>query len=499
MPHTSLPMLSKSRFVAGLQCHKRLYLDSYERQLATPVGAEQQALFDVGDAVGELARLRYPGGVLIAEDYMHHEDAVARTREVMAGASAPAIFEAAFTEDDIRIRVDVLVRREDGAWDMVEVKSSASAKAQHVDDVAIQLLTLERAGLRIDRCYLAHIDRDYVYAGGAHDPERLFALADLTELARARLDSIPADLHSMRGALGPDTAPDIDIGSHCTNPYACQFIAYCYRDEPEWPVSGLPLIRKKRVDALRADGIRSVLDLPPGEKLSAVQERVRRAIVSGERYVGDGLGRELSGLAAPVHYIDFETVAPALPVYVGTSPFETISFQWSDHVIAADGGSVEHAEFLATGGDDPRDEFARSLIDQLAGAGTIVVYSSYEDTQLKRLQETVPQRAEELQAIRDLPWLDLLKVIRGGYYRREFRGSFSLKAVLPALVPELGYGDLEIQGGATASLIFLETLRGDMPEDERERLRSDLRAYCGRDTQAMVGLVEALRAEAGLA
>lgn len=495
MPHQSLPMLSKSRFVAGLQCHKRLYLESYERELATPVTAEQQALFDTGVAVGELARLRYPGGVLIAEDFMHHEDAVARTREVMAGASAPAIFEAAFTEDDIRIRVDVLVRRDGGAWDLVEVKSSASAKAQHVDDVAIQLLVLERAGLRIDRCYLAHIDRDYVYAGGAHDPEQLFALADLTELARARLDAIPADIEAMRDALRPDAAPDIDIGSHCRQPYDCQFIEYCYQDEPEWPVSSLPRLGKKRVDALRADGIRSVLDLPAGEKLSAVQERVRRAIVTGERYVGDDLGRELDELTAPVHFIDFETVGPTLPVYPGTSPFETIPFQWSDHVVATDGGT-EHAEFLAAGDGDPRDDFAGSLIDQLSGAGTIVVYSSYEDTQLKRLQETLPERAGELQAIRDLSWLDLLKVIRGGYYRREFGGSFSLKAVLPALVPDLGYEDLEIQGGATASLIFLETLRNDMPDDERERLRSALRDYCGRDTEAMVRLVEALRAEA---
>ena len=493
MPRSPLPLLSKSRLLAGLQCHKRLYLECYEHALATPPNRAQQALFEAGTAVGVLARGLYPGGVLVAEEQLHHDRDVERTRSLLDRADVPAIFEAAFTADGVRVRVDILARGAENRWRLIEVKSSASAKAQHINDAAIQLATVERAGLAVERVEIAHIDRDYVYAGGPHDPEGLFALADVTGSARARLAAVPEELAAMRAALAGDAQPAIEIGPHCKKPYRCQFFDFCRAGGPEWSIEQLPSIRGTRVQALRAAGIESIHDLPDGEGLSDLQQRVREVVRSGRPHVGAGLAAELDRIAVPAHFIDFETISPALPVYAGTKPFEVLPFQWSDHVLDGD-GSVTHVEFLADGGEDPRRGFSQSLVEQLAGAATIVVYSGNEEQRLRALAGELPELRGGLEAVLAVPRVDLHRVVRSHYYHRDFRGSFSLKSVLPALVPALGYDDLAVSEGTSASLAFVEAIDADTPPQRRAQLRADLLAYCQRDTEALVRVVEALRA-----
>ncbi|MQC48363.1 MAG: DUF2779 domain-containing protein [Chloroflexi bacterium] len=489
--HDPLPLLSKSRFTAGLQCLKRLYLQCYEPTLATPPDDGQQALFDTGTEIGRLAQGLHPHGVLVAEDYRHHKEAVARTAALMADPDVPAIFEAAFTEDGIRIRVDLLVRDGEG-WALVEVKGSTSVKEQYIDDVAVQLWALAYAGLDIRRAAVAHIDNTYVYPGGEYDPQALFTVADVTAEAQARLATVPDDVARMRLALQQQGAPQIDIGAHCRKPYNCEFMAHCYQGEPENPISDLPNIRSTRVQSLREQGIRSIHDLPTSERLSDIQQRVRASVLSGEPYADVALPDALEALRPPVHFIDFETTAPALPIYPGTRPFETLAFQWSDHVLHPD-GQIEHSEFLADGEHDPREPFAISLIEQLQGAETIAVYSSYEWTQLRALAGSLPHLRTDIERILESHVVDLHPVVRNHYYHPSFHGSFSLKSVLPTLVPEMGYDELEIREGGAASRAFVEMRNPNVPPDERMKIREALLTYCAQDTLAMVRIVEALR------
>lgn len=199
-----------------------------------------------------------------------------------------------------------------------------------------------------------------------------------------------------------------------------------------------------------------------------------------------------------MHFVDFETAAPALSVWPGTRPFETLAFQWSDHVLD-DAGSVTHFEFLADGSEDPRRAFVESLTDRLEGAGTIVVYTGSEGVQLRRLAEAFPDLRGRLDAVRALHWIDLHHVVRTHYYHRDFRGSLSLKSILPVLVPALDYGDLAIREGARAARAFLQTLRPDTPPALRDELRNSLLAYCRRDTDAMLEIVRALTHVSGSA
>ncbi len=493
MTRDQIPLLSKSRFGAGLQCHKRLFLECYSPELADPIDPGQEAIFESGTAVGELARERFPGGRLIEEEYFRHDDALAATKEALADRSVPAIYEAAFTFDGIRVRVDILVRRRGGAFDLVEVKSSTEVRQQHIPDVAIQLYVVEGAGMRVRRAYLLHIDTDYVYEGGPYDVGRLFRLEDVTGEARKFVQSsAPAALADMRQALEQDTAPLIEIGRHCTRPYQCPFYEHCREGTPEHHIEQLPWASAGLLDGLLEADIADIRDIPsdfPG--LSPIQERVRDCVVAGQPHLDPRLRVALGEVTYPLHFLDFETFNPALPVHPGTRPYQVIPFQWSLHV-RDQGGDLRHDSFLAAGDADPREGFTAGLLDVLGSAGTIVAYSSYEQTIIKQLAADLPAYAERLLAL-DTRFLDLLELLRAYYYHPDFHGSYSIKSVLPVLVPEAGYSDLDIRERSQASLAFAQMIAPETGETEKERLREALLSYCQRDTEAMVWIFDALR------
>lgn len=486
------PKLSKSRFMSGLQCHKRLYLECYARELAEATDPYTRAIFDTGARVEALARRRHAGGVLVAEDHLHHEDAIERTRGALADPTVPAVYEAAFTWNDVRIRADILVRVTGDVFDLLEVKSSTSAKPEHEGDVAIQLAVLRGSGVRIRRVGLVHLNRGYVYGGGEYDLARLFACQDLTEVARTRQPEVLAALQSMRGALRGDEPPLIAVGSHCETPYWCPFFEHCHEGLPEDGLARLPKAGARLRERLAAAGIVAVADIPldfPG--LTSLQCRALAAMRSGERFCDPEIRGVLSAVQYPLHFLDFETFMPALPLYAGTRPYDAIPFQWSDHVIHGD-GSLDHREYLHDGAGDPRRPFAESLLESLGESGSIVVYSNYEEHRLADLGAWLPDLASRIASLRPR-LLDLLRVIRRHVYDAGFNGSFSLKSVLPALVPELGYDDLAISDGGLASLAFEESQAASTAPERRTELREQLRAYCGRDTLALVELFRLLR------
>ena len=444
-------LLSKSRFQYGLQCLKRLYLEAYHRELADPVGAGLQAIFDSGTAVGELARRRFPSGRLVEERYLEHAQAVETTKALLADDSIPSLYEAAFTFRGIRTRIDVLRRNGRQGFDLVEVKSTTSVKPEHVTDVAIQLYAAEGCGVRIDRAYLMHINNACVYRGGDHDLEQLFTLADVSDRARAFVaESVPNDLDRMWVALQLGHAPDIAVGRHCTSPYRCSFYGLCHQGEA---------------------GIDRLLSISPS------------------------LASRLGEIAFPAAFLDFETVGPAIPVYVGTRPYQRVPFQWSMHVLDAD-GRLSHASVLNGDAEDPRERFITGLLEAIPSEGSIVAYSPYEKTMMRELAEAFPQHRESLLALCDRV-VDLLKLLRGSYYHPGFNGSYSLKSVLPALVPDMDYADLDVQDGMAASMAYVHMTAADAPASEKASIRQALLAYCERDTEAMVRIYDALLSEAG--
>jgi hypothetical protein len=488
----SIPFLSKSRFMAGLQCHKRLYLELFQPQLADPISEASQAIMDAGTGIGALARGIYPDGVLIEQDYMHHKEAVIQTAELLKDKSIPSLYEAAFMYDDIRIRADILVRVGKNLFDLVEVKSGNSVKSEHIPDTAIQIYVLEGCGLRVRRACVAHLNKEYIYPGGDYDLQELFAVDDVTEKVREILPDVPELLADMRAALSASDPPDIAPGKHCSKPYDCEFCGHCFQVFPEHYVGQLPNARAKLLTALAEAGIDDICDIPDDfDGLNPLQQRVRDCVVNGCVYMGPHLNEELVRIEYPTYFLDFETFNPALPLYVGTHTYQMLPFQWSCHIMDKS-GNVSHEEFLHNGPDDPREPFAESLIDVLNDSGSIIVYSSFEAGQIRGLIRDLPHLSQDLYAVLNGRIVDLLKIVKEHCYHPDFHGKFSIKKVLPALVPELNYSDLEIREGSLASMAYAEMIASDTPAKRRKQIRKNLLAYCERDTEAMVRLYEVL-------
>lgn len=478
--------LSKSRFTSGLQCSKMLWWMVREPDAPELVaGPEQDVFFERGKRVGELARSFVPGGVLI--DLPHHEleRRVAATARALADG-APVIYEASFFEDGIFVAVDILERRRDG-FILIEVKSTLDVKDEHIADVAVQMHVVRRAGLAVKRAQVMHLNRHCRYP----DLSNLFVRTNVTSLTRSALRAVPEQAGAMLAALAGQL-PEVATGLHCTTPYACPFLDRCWPALPEHHVSTLYRMRSSRVEKLVAGGYETLLDLPRNFKASGPAKRQLRSVRSGKVIVERGLRRALAALKPPVAFLDFETVSPAVPVWPGCHPYEQVPVQFSCHRVGPAG--VDHHAWIADGPADPREEFARALIAACAGARTVLAYNApFERRCIDGLIGALPHMEADLTMLSGRI-RDLLSIVRDRVYHPDFLGSFSLKDVLPALMPAFGYADLKIQGGSSASAA-LERLLIDaeaLSTADRQALRRDLLRYCERDTLGMVRLFERL-------
>lgn len=490
------PTLSKSKYLAGCQCVRRVWLTCRAPELAAEPDAAKQAIFDVGHEIGRRAHALFPGGVLVSQPAWEHGQAVARTRALLADPALPAVFEAAFEYDGVRIRADVLERLPGGRFGLREVKASTQVKDVHVDDCAVQQHVLEGCGLRIASIELVHVNREYVREAGGIDWRAFFARTDVTRSVASALPDVRGRVSQFHAVIGAPQAPEIEPSEHCSDPYDCEFWDHCTRQKPADWVFFLPRIGK-RYEALRAAGIERVVDIPDEHPLSEAHGRIREALRTRRPQVEAGLADALGNAGPPAHYLDFETANPAIPLYTGTRPYDMTPFQWSLHTDAGS-GALAHREFLADGAADPRREFAETLVAALAGDDApVLVYSSFENTELTRLAEQFSDLAPALGRIRER-MVDLLPIVRSHVYHPDFAFSFSIKTVAPALAPGLDWEDLgSLADGASASHALAALASGQVAASEREPLRAALRRYCARDTLALARVHAALRALAG--
>ena len=473
--------------MAGLQCHKLLWWkvrEPWAPELEqTP---DHEARSEAGKRVGEVARGYVPGGELVPFKPYEIENKLAATQRAL-GPATRVLYEPGVAASEAYAVVDILERRERG-FGLIEVKSSVDVKAEHIPDVAMQTYTLRHSGMTVERVEVMHLNRQCRYP----DLSNLFVRRDVTPEVEAYLPTVPDAIAAQVAALeGP--LPQVPIGDHCFEPHECPFMKRCW---PEWPadhVSTLYVMRRRALD-LEAKGYRTLHDLPGDLKLNAIQVRQVRAVQAGTLIVEESLAEALVPFQGPLAFLDFETVSPAIPVWNGCRPWDQVPVQFSVHV-QEHGGGYAHHEWLAEGGADPRPAQAERLVAACAEAHAIVAYnSSFERSCVRQLAAAAPGLARELGLI-ELKLVDLLPVVRNHVYHPQFAGSFSLKSVIPALVPEVTYDDLEIRDGAAATLALWRLVFEPEGQSPRERAakRRALLAYCERDSWATVKLLERLR------
>ena len=481
--------LTKSRYLAGLQCSRRLW-----RLVHQPLPEDDQAGSARADAAREMglgARTLFAGGVAI--DDADHAAAVRRTAQLLADPAIPAIFGGAFEHDGARVRVDVLERLRAARWGMRQVKGSTRVKEHHADELALGAHVLNGAGIEPASIEILHVNNSYVHGGGKILWRKFFTRSDESRKVTALLANLPARCVAMRKNLAARAMPHAEPGSHCNTPHRCEFHADCTANKPVDWVINLPRLSARQAGELQALGIEAISKIPADFRLTAKQETVRAATVTGRPYVSADLAKLLRHFAPPACFLDFEAMMPPIPLYAGTRPYQTLPFQWSLHAIDAK-GKLHHREFLAAGDKDPRAEFARTLIDALGQfAGRVIVYSAYEQTRLNELAIAFPDLRAQINEI--IPrLLDLLPIVREAVYLPEFQFSYSIKNVAPALAPGFGYDDLAgIADGMAASDAFVRLASGSVSDpDEIAQTRAALLAYCKRDTLAMVEVHQAL-------
>jgi hypothetical protein len=345
---------------------------------------------------------------------------------------------------------------------------------------------------------VVHVNRGYVRKGPV-DPAKLLTVSDQTAASAKHLAEVDKHLEEMFTVLKRDKVPDIEPGPHCTSPYECPFYDHCNRDPGVGSVEDLPY-GKRVVAQLLAAGIRRLADIPHGKfRLSEAQQAMARSARSGKPDVdAQALRVFLKGLEYPLCYLDFETAASAIPLFDGTRPWQSLPFQVSLHVQARPGGPVKHHSFLAQGKEDPRPELCAAMLAGLGAKGTILAWNvGFERRIVREMGDALPAYRAKLARL-DGRFIDLMEPFKKGWYADyRFRGSASLKSVVPVMVPQLAYDDLEIQGGDTASVRAERWFSGDMDEKEWRVQREHLLKYCERDTAVMVEIVEKLNKAAG--
>ena len=479
--------LSKTSFLKGIQCSKALYLSKNLPAIGIQTDPDLEAKFQTGREVGILAQQLFPGGTVVPFSDLSATEQITKTRELIE-AGAKVIYEASFSFDDIFIKADILVRT-GATWEINEVKMSTSVKDPNYDDVAIQYYVVTNSGLPVSKVSIVHINNKYERQGDI-DVQQLFTSEDVTELALTRQEALPKIITGLREALQGDE-PAIDIGSYCSTPYPCEFVPYCWQHIPEDSIFSLKGRGINKFDYYR-QGMVQLEDLPI-DKLNNAQRFQAIATINKKDSTNPAEVKDfLDSLWYPLCHLDFETFDTPIPPFDRTRPYQKIPFQYSLHIQEKEGDEPIHFEYLVEPGNDPRRELAEKLIAEIPKDACVLTYNqTFEKGVLKSLAEAFSDLADDINAkienIRDL----MIPFRKRDVYRWQMRGSYSIKAVLPVLVPDLSYDDLAVSDGMMAMRVYHKMCKIDDPVKLTE-LRKGLLEYCRLDTLAMVKILDEL-------
>ena len=498
--------LSKSLYTKGLQCEKALWLKKYNPQVLTPPSAQLLAVFETGNEVGALACGLFPGGKEVPFKGTSFKEKIALTQQLLSEGEKN-IYEATFEYDDILVMIDIFHQKNDGSFEIYEVKSSTWNQNKsiddiykHIHDVSIQYFVLTGLGYNVSNTYITLLNTDYV-RGSEIDLNRLFSSVRVTDEVLELNRSIPANIERFRETLKDlKNEPKIDIGYHCYNPYECDAQHYCWsgqRQIPEYSVFNIfPFNKNAKSLQLYREGINAIEDIPSDFKLSPTQEikvdiwKYQKSIVNKE-----AIKDFVDSLRYPIYHFDFETLNPAIPKFEGLSSYEKYPFQYSIHIEHAD-GTLEHKEFLAEPDKDPREEIARKITEDIPRDSFVMAYNiGFEKSVIKKLANQFPVYSDHLMSLYD-NFVDLQTPFKNrDYLTPDMKGKSGLKTILPILVPEMekAYKDLDMVHEGGEAMDIYKKLADTKDLEMISRYKSALIEYCKLDTLAMVKILQKLK------
>lgn len=487
--------ISKSFYTTGIQCSKALWLKKYKSEVLGPTDESAEIRFKTGHTVGELACDLFPNGVKV--DFNPNLEQMVKETKKLLGSGVSVIYEAAFSFENTLVIVDIFEIDSEGI-SIYEVKSSTSLKDIYLHDVSIQYYTLQNLCYKIKSANVVYLNSNYV-RGDELDVKELFVVEDVTQIIISFQEAVPTNLQIFQTYLADrETEPNIDIGKHCKNPYECLALDYCWRVQrniPDYSVFNIFNLGSKKQIELYSQGIVDVDDIPDNFEMTVNQKAAVDNYKSKQTYIDKTSIKEfLKTLTYPIYHLDFETFQQAIPEFKGLSPYEQIPFQYSLHIEYED-GRLEHKEFLADDGVDPRYELSKSLVENIPSNSTVLAYNmSFEKGVIRKLANLYGEFTYDLMSIHDNMQDLMIPFQKKWYVTPSMQGSYSIKYVLPALVPEMekAYKDLDlIHNGGEAMNTYANM--SNLSNEEKITYRKALLEYCKLDTLAMVKILKVIK------
>lgn len=472
--------------MAGLTCDRKLWQLLWDRNSAAPPDGMSALIMMMGSRFGELAHKLFPGAALIDVNVCNLQKAITDTHDAIE-SGASVILEAGFCYENSRILADVIQKQADGNWHLIEVKSSTRVKEEHIEDLAYQKWVMEQCGHSVSRCSVMHANT----SGQWPDIKGLFRTVDVTTEVLAASESVAKNVAHMQplteeGCVAPDAR--VCFSKNC---HLCAFKkTVCWKGIEGFTI--YDVIHASKIPSLEAMGVLYVNDIPDSFELSGRDkknvDRIKRLAIDIDKQSIDSM---LDGLEYPIYFLDFESASVAVPLFEGNHPWEKLAFQYSLHVMEED-GTIQHIEYLHDKNSDPSRDVAQGLVRDISERGSIVVYyAPMEKGVLVQLKNQFPEYAISLQGMIDRLW-DLQLIFKNYYRHWQFGSRSSIKIVLPTLLPDLSYKDLDIQEGGSASLAWIDMLESSDGESKTAMAQA-LKMYCERDTWAMVKLLELIK------
>jgi len=483
-------MLSKSDYIRYIQCQKLLWIYKHNKELIPKPTELDQAVFDQGYEVENWARKIFGKGKEVKNNFQEGN----KETKAYANKGEKLIFQATAMPNDLLARADILkYNTKTKNWDIYEVKSSTEVKEEYVSDLCFQKITFERDGFKIGKTYLVHINSKYVRKGEI-EPKKLFTIEDISDQVEDYRSTAEANIPKALKLISQSEEPSCEIGKQCKRPYECPLKDICWSFLPDYSIYNLQRINDSKLQTLKGMGIIEIKDIPDDFGLSESQLNQIQTAKTGKAIIDEeAVSTTLNSLEYPLYFLDYETYASAIPLFDSTRPYNNICFQYSLHVIDKPNGEVEHFEFLHTEHSNPVPKLLTSMQQHIGNTGSVVVWNkSFEMSRNEEMAKQYPKYANFLKSINSRVF-DLMEIFRKQYYvHPDFKGSCSIKKVLPVLVPKLNHKNLEgIQEGGTASLYWFKHIFSNSAE--KNKTIKNLLKYCDLDTLAMVEIFNALQ------
>ena len=437
--------LDKQLFEAGLQCHKRLWLD-YHEPLAESASASRQEMSRVGDEMRELARTAFPKGVVVAGDDIG--EAAAQTEQLVAD-NTPVLFDATFVADGLEARCDILVvhhnkETNEKLVDLFEIKSGTKVKHRYVNDLALQAIVLEKCGLKLKSAYLLHINPKYSHVEGEeYPPMQLLRSADVTAKVKKQLPNVARRLKHLRLAIGNESVLELPMGTFCKNPFPCPHMARCQKDAPALPLHQLPELTRQQEIEMHKEGIEELMSVDGArEGLTFRQRRTLLCMQQQERIVEPFVAEELLACDRPLHFIAIAAVTEPLPRFHQQRPWQLTPYAWAAKTIHED-GRIETTSWASVDRSDPRSQFVKSLSRHIEVGGTMLCWRSEAIREMRSMLDTVPDGKTSVRVLLGFEHVDMMQLLEAGVFDPQLLSYADFRTVVGALLNDRSGDALE--------------------------------------------------------